>query len=131
MGKPLSRRVAWLLGRRDFLAVSVGLTATFAARLVLGQSAKPNTRAAVVIGVNQAGDLPPLNGAVSGAAMVGDWLSKEGFEVTLITDEDQQQRPVTRVQIFNAIRALVSRGTLEQLVIYFSGHGYISGYSEY
>lgn len=44
-------------------------------------------RAAVVIGVNQTGKLPPLRAAVSGAKKFGHWLKQEGFDVDLIVDE--------------------------------------------
>ena len=42
----------------------------------------PVRRAAVVIGVNKAGDLPPLKAAVSGAREVAAWLTTEGLDVS-------------------------------------------------
>ena len=114
--------------RRDFLAMGVTMTGAFAARAVLAQDESSRVRAAVVIGVDRAGHLPKLNGATSGARMVAGWLQSEGFEVKLFVDT---VNPVKAEEIFDAIAALVDRGTLDQLVVYFSGHGFISGYSEY
>ncbi len=114
--------------RRDFLAMGVTMTGALAARAVLAQGEISRVRAAVVIGVDRAGHLPKLNGATSGARMVAGWLQSEGFEVKLFVDT---VNPVKAEDIFDAIAALVDRGTLDQLVVYFSGHGFISGYSEY
>ena len=114
--------------RRDFLAMGVTMTGALAARTALARGEISRVRAAVVIGVDKAGHLPKLNGATSGARMVADWLRSEGFEVKLFVDT---VNPVKSEDIFDAIAALVDRGTLDQLVVYFSGHGFISGYSEY
>ena len=104
------------------------MAGTFASRTVLGQPPRPKVRAAVVIGVDKAGNLPVLRGAASGAQMVASWLAAEGFEVTLFVDDG---KPVRADQIFEAVAELVGRGTLEQLVVYFSGHGFLNGYSEH
>lgn len=80
-------------------------------------------RAAVVIGVNQTGKLPPLRAAVSGAKKFGHWLNQEGFDVDLIVDE---KKPVTVAQVSSLISELVELGTLRQLVVFFSGHGFLN-----
>jgi hypothetical protein len=85
-------------------------------------------KAAIVIGVNNTGQLPVLNAAVSGAEKVGQWLSREGFKVYRFVDT---RRPVTANAICKKIRTLVDQGTLEQLVIYFSGHGFQLNFTEY
>jgi hypothetical protein len=77
--------------------------------------------------VDKAGNLPVLHGAASGARTVGDWLRAEGFEVTPLIDDGH---PVRAGDIFNAVKTLVSQGTLEQLIVYFSGHGFINGFAE-
>lgn len=113
--------------RRDLLVLS----ALFAARHAIGAgspSTKINSRAAVVIGVDRAGNLPILSAARKGAQDMTHWLKSEGFDVTLFTDD---AHPVTASQIKVAISSLVQRGTLDQLVVYFSGHGFINSYSEY
>jgi len=85
-------------------------------------------RAAIVVGVNRTGDLPVLNAAVDGAGQVGDWLRREGFQVRRFLDT---KRPVVAGDLFSAIHELVDKGTLEQLVIYFSGHGFLNNGSEH
>jgi CheY-like chemotaxis protein len=53
----------------------------------IGSPSRARRRVAVVIGVNQVGGLPPLEGSVFGAKAVSDWLVLEAFEVRTITDE--------------------------------------------
>jgi hypothetical protein len=114
------------MDRRAFVAAGVAL----AARLRHPTSLQPNAvRAAVVIGVDQASGLPKLEAAAKGAREVADWLRIQQFDVRLFEDS---QAPVTSAAIFAAINAFVQRGTLEQLVVYFAGHGFMSGsLSEY
>lgn len=85
------------------------------------------SRAAVVLGVNKTGGLTPLRAAVSGARQVEAWLAGEGFDVTCLVDEPE---PLKIEHVKAAVRDYVNRGTLEQLVIYFAGHGYLNGTSE-
>ncbi|MDC0675786.1 caspase family protein [Nannocystis radixulma] len=85
-------------------------------------------RAAVVIGVRKAGTLVPLHGAIAGAEKLASWLADEGFEVTRLTDE---AAPVTASTVMQAITAFVDAGVYEQLVVYFAGHGFVRGFSEY
>jgi hypothetical protein len=117
-----------VMRRRDVLVGGVAWAQLVASRNVLAQGGAASTRAAVVVGVNKTGNLPVLRAAVSGAKSVADWLSAEGFEVKLIVDDNQ---PVTADAIKRAVTALVDRGTLTQLVIYFSGHGVAFGSSEF
>jgi hypothetical protein len=86
------------------------------------------SRVAIVIGVNKTGNLPVLRAAVSGAQRFGSWLAGEGFDVFYFVDE---QNAVTANAIANQITALVDQGIAEQLVIYFSGHGFLRNYSEF
>jgi hypothetical protein len=82
----------------------------------------PRRRCVVAIGVNKTGGgLPVLEASAAGAQAFGAWLSIEGFEVTTITDHDA---PVTWEQIRDAIKSVVEPGNCDQLVIYFSGHGF-------
>src|SRR6516225_3937123 len=80
----------------------------------------PRRRGAVVIAVNKTGDLPSLEGCVSGAIDITQWLTAEGFIVKIITDSGG---PVKAEQIIEAINFFVTAGTYDQLVVYFSGHG--------
>lgn len=109
--------------RRVFLARSVTVAGVLAARSILAKPGETAARAAVVIGVDKCGNLPVLRAAGSGARSVAEWLAGEEFEVKLFVDD---QRPVTAKAIFDAIDGLLSKGTLQQLVIYFSGHGFIT-----
>ncbi len=113
--------------RREFLASALAAAPFLSARKVAAQGRDPNARAAVVIGVNATGNLPILNAAVSGAKEVATWLKGEGFGVKEHIDDNQA---VTVVDIFDSVNQLVSLGTLEQLVIYFSGHGFLNSFDE-
>lgn len=113
--------------RRDLLVAGAMLAGNYAANGVFAQPARALTRAAVVIGVNTSGNLPVLSAAVSGAKLVADWLERENFEVHRFFDEGA---PVTANPIYKAVKALAERGTIDQLVIYFSGHGFLSGVRE-
>src|SRR5262245_46998750 len=113
-----------MINRRSLLASGASLAGAVATKPLLAQKPTPN-RAAVVIGVDKVGNLPVLSAAASGARKFGKWLMLEGFDVKLIVDS---AGPVRLGHIFDEIEALVARGTLEQLVVYFSGHGFLSGY---
>jgi hypothetical protein len=78
-------------------------------------------RAAVVVGVNTTGELTPLKSAAAGADDVAAWLKAEGFDVVKLTDA---AKPVTASAVRKAVTKFVKAGTYEQLVLYFSGHGY-------
>jgi Caspase domain len=78
-------------------------------------------RGAVVIGVNKTGELTPLESAAAAAEDVARWLQGEGFKVVKLTDAE---KPVTAAAIRRAVTKFVDAGTYEQLVVYFSGHGY-------
>jgi Caspase domain len=85
------------------------------------------TRAAILIGVDKTGGLPVLNAAAKDAREMQLWLESEGFETTLLTDNKDGVRSAGSVKaddISRQVAAYVGLGTLEQLLIYFSGHGY-------
>lgn len=108
------------------------LTTALAAGIVPMRSAwsqlPPKQRAAVVIGVDKAGDLPKLRAAASGARQVEALLKAEGYDVAALVDDEA---PVTVDRIFAAIDSHVRKGTVEQLVVYFAGHGLAAEYVEY
>jgi len=112
--------------RRAFLSTGgAALAAILSPRL---SRSAPARRAAVVIGVDQAGDLPRLRAAASGASAFANWLTLERFEVTCFTDGPGA--PVKVDPVFDAVDAIVRSGTCEQLVVYFSGHGFLNSYRE-
>jgi caspase domain-containing protein len=78
-------------------------------------------KAAVIIGVDKPGHYSPLRSAASGAKEVAEWLKKEGYDVTCLTDKTG---PVTAQDAKRAILTYVTQPPrYHMLVIYFSGHG--------
>lgn len=118
--------------RRDFLTMTAMTAAGVATRdaRLFGQ---PPGRAAVVIGVNKVGTLPRLGGAASDAIKLAAWLRAEGFETRVLVDEDPARGPgiVRANDVYDAVASLAEPGTLTQLVIYFSGHGFVKNNSEF
>jgi hypothetical protein len=113
--------------RRDVIALGAKMAGTIAATPLLAQVASQSARAAVVIGIDRVGNLPALEAAAAGARMFAGWLRGEGFEVVLFTDESAAVRVAT---IYDAIERFVNRSTVDQLVIYFSGHGFLRNSTE-
>ena len=91
------------------------------------------TKVAIVVGVNKTGDLPVLKDAAAGAGRVAEWLANEGYQTQALLDEKTPgvRTPVRAHDIFTAVAAALEPGTCEQLVIYFSGHGYLNDGSEH
>jgi hypothetical protein len=88
-------------------------------------------RAAVLIGVDKTGGLPKLSDAAAGAERMEAWALAQGMarkDVVLLTD---REGPVTLAAITDAIAALVDRDSIEQLVVYFAGHGVVIQRGEY
>jgi len=110
--------------RRDFIAGGLAFSGSLMMRRAAAQQP---VRGAVVIGVDKAGNLPKLNGATAGAQAVTEWLRSEGFEVKLFVDSNG---PVKADDLFDAVSEFVGRGTLDQLVLYFSGHGFLNASNE-
>lgn len=106
--------------RREFLKAAAGIVSTFAFRSSPAQELQH--RAAVVIGINKTGGhIPELNDARPAALRFAVWLRTEGFEVHSFTDD--RANAVRMGPIKERVAELVSRPTLQQLIIYFSGHG--------
>ncbi len=114
--------------RRQFISQGIISAGILMATPAFVQPVRRSVRGAVVIGVNKAGELPALSAAALGAKSVAAWLAAEGFETKLFTDERGQVRAN---QLFEAIAEFVDRGTLDQLVVYFSGHGFLNAFNEY
>jgi len=86
-------------------------------------------RAVISIGVRKTGGLPELQAAVKGAEMFAAWAKEhQGIRhVRLITDTKGK---VTRDRVFDAVEKYTQLGFLEQLIVYFSGHGINVGLEE-
>src|SRR4051794_12250176 len=110
--------------RRDFLATGLSIAGALATRSVQGQPTIV-TRAAVVVGIDQVGSARPLKAARAGARAMAAWLTAEGFDVRLLVDDPGT--PVKASDVYEAVNGYVRRDTVEQLVIYFGGHGFLKG----
>lgn len=88
-------------------------------------------RAGVFIGVNRTGTLPVLKDAVASAMrMAGDWAQRQGFDViATITDDGGATVDIDRIS--TTIDGILAPGNIDQLVVYFSGHGVNIRYGEY
>jgi hypothetical protein len=82
-------------------------------------------RAGIFIGVDKTGNLQPLKDAASGAQKMHQWAIKQGMSdkthAKLITDADGKK--VRPDEIYDAIVPLVGGAGIDQLIIYFAGHG--------
>ena len=82
-------------------------------------------RAGVFIGIDRSGQLPLLNDAAAGAGRMRDWAKTQGVSgVTnckLITDANGQR--VSPDDVYEAIANIVNGPGVDQLIIYFAGHG--------
>jgi hypothetical protein len=90
-------------------------------------------RAVVLVGVARTGgrfpELPAVPGAV---AAVRDWARAQGVPDDLVlTFADTDGAPVRGGDVLAGVRSLVGRGDVDQLVLYFSGHGVNNGNSEF
>ncbi len=81
-------------------------------------------RAGVFIGVARTGGLQRLHDAAAGAVAMRDWALRQGMrpeDAALITDDDD--RTVTPDDVYRAVKAVVDGPGVDQLLIYFAGHG--------
>lgn len=91
-------------------------------------------RAAVLIGVSRSGGLTPLQAVDSGIALMRTWVQEQGIpddRVVVLCDLDQGREKVTASDIKTAIDDFGALGTIEQLIVYFAGHGVNIGYNEF
>ncbi len=106
------------MNRRHFMLSTAALAMLLNAR-VMGQAAP--RRAGIVIGVDNSAGMPTLSAAVSGAVEFATFLRGEGFSVTEFLGD--ANRTVAVNDVLTEVRRLVDLASLDQLVIYFSGHG--------
>lgn len=108
--------------RRTFVAGSSVALGSFLVRPLRAQTyPQPVRRAAIVIGLDHTADLPVLKDAEAGAKDFADFLVEEGFDPVLrFLGADG---PVTVSMLKQAVHGLVDPPVLDQLVIYFAGHG--------
>ncbi|GEL48778.1 hypothetical protein CHO01_38940 [Cellulomonas hominis] len=87
----------------------------------------------VLVGVARTGGRFPELRAVPGAvAAVRDWALAQGVPADLLlTYTDADGGAVDAGAVLAGVRGLLDRGDVEQLVLYFSGHGINTGSSEF
>ena len=88
-------------------------------------------RAAVLIGVHKAHTLPELQAVWKGVHAMETWALSQGLASELVRTITDETGKVTPQQIKDAIKEFVERGDLDQLIVYFSGHGVNLKYGEY
>jgi hypothetical protein len=87
-------------------------------------------RAAVLVGVERTGGMPRLFAAAEGARRMADWATAQKMDrVELLTDENCGAVHIADIK--QAIKDILAAGTVEQLLIYFAGHGVNIRYGEY
>lgn len=89
-------------------------------------------RAAILIGVHQVKKLPTLRAVLDGVKRMEEWALAQGMPrelVRKITDADGER--VTGQDVEDAVMEVLNTDGLEQLLIYFAGHGVNIGYQEY
>lgn len=80
--------------------------------------------AAVAIGVDKTGGLTPLGGAASGAEDFAQWAEGQGMDVERLLDTDGT---VTLDRVVDVIESIVTARTYEKLIVFFAGHGFLTG----
>src|SRR5581483_2362804 len=86
-------------------------------------------RAAVLIGVDRSGGLPPLQDAAAGARRMEKWAVAQGVDPVVVLTDEQNGR-VEIGDIKQAVRQIVDAATTDQLLVYFAGHGVNIRYGE-
>lgn len=89
-------------------------------------------RALVLIGVGRTGGLPELQAVEPGLQTMRTWARTQSFaeeRIVSLSDADGSRVDVARV--YDAVAGLVAQPTLEQLIVYFAGHGVNNGQSEF
>lgn len=80
------------------------------------------TRAAVLIGIGNIAGMTPLPGAVSGALDMAKWATNQGWDSVQVFSDSEGQ-PVSYPSVFQHIDSLLRPRSLQQLLLYFAGHG--------
>lgn len=85
----------------------------------------PNTQrmVAVVVAVADAKPLKFLHGALNGARDFALWASAQGYETTLVTDEDEAVTVMRLKKELDKVLCTAAATPIERLALYFAGHG--------
>lgn len=89
-------------------------------------------RAVLLIGVSRTSDgLGALQAVEESIDKMCAWAHHQLIPKDLIIRCTDATQPVTIQDLFNAVRKLADLGTIEQLIIYFAGHGVVNNRCEY
>lgn len=88
-------------------------------------------RAAVLIGVSRSGTLPVLPAVIPSVKAMERWALQQGMSRELVKTLTDEAGPLEPGAIKTAIKELVDMAVVEQLIVYFSGHGVNIRYGEY
>lgn len=83
-------------------------------------------RAAILIGVSTTGGLPALQAVDSGLARMREWVGSQGIreeDGRLAVFSDAGGGKVRAYEVAEAIGEMVKKRDLDQLLVYFTGHG--------
>ena len=88
-------------------------------------------RAAVLIGVSKSGTLPFLPAVIPSVRAMEAWALEQGMRRELVKTLTDESGPLEPGCIKAAIRDIVDLAIIDQLVVYFAGHGVNIRYGEY
>ena len=88
-------------------------------------------RAVLLIGVSHAGDLGKLKAVEASIDAMQAWARGQGIPEDQIIRRTDVDGPVTIAGLFNDVKALADRDTINQLIVYFAGHGVINNRLEF
>lgn len=89
-------------------------------------------RAVLLIGVSQTGGgLGKLQAVESSIDRMQAWAQAQGIPDAQIIRRTDATGPVTVADLFKDVQALVELDTVEQLIVYFAGHGVVNNRQEY
>lgn len=88
-------------------------------------------RAVLLIGVSRTGGLGTLKAVEDSIDKMEAWALSQGIPREQVIRRTDAQGPVTIASLFKDVRGLAELGTIEQLVVYFAGHGVVNNRSEY
>jgi hypothetical protein len=88
--------------------------------------AKP-VRGIVIIAVKKTGQLPELQTVHDCARRMAAWALAQGIPKKLVKVITDEKKPVEAKKIQDAVAQLVKEDGIEQIIVYFAGHGVVNG----
>lgn len=88
-------------------------------------------RAIVLIGVQKTEGLDELKAVKDAVLAMRDWTVLQKFDRDLVKTITDEGGKVRIRDVEDAVKDIVERGDVEQLIIYYSGHGIVNARNEY